>query len=119
MDNKMFCFQCQEAAGCTGCTVKGVCGKTPELAKLQDLLIYTTRGLSEVATSAREEGIEVSKAINTIVTMNLFTTITNANFDNEIFYGRIKETLSLKEELLAKLANKENLSEAALWKAPN
>ena len=117
MDNKMFCFQCQEAAGCTGCTVKGVCGKTPELAKLQDLLIYTTRGLSEVATRAREEGIEVSKAINTMVTMNLFTTITNANFDNEIFYGRIQETLNLKEELLAKLVNKENLSEAALWKA--
>jgi len=117
MDNKMFCFQCQEAAGCTGCTVKGVCGKTPELAKIQDLLIYTTRGLSEVATKAREEGIEVSQAINTVVTMNLFTTITNANFDKDVFYVRVKETLTLKEELLAKLSNKESLSSAALYNA--
>ncbi len=117
MDNKMFCFQCQEAAGCTGCTVKGVCGKIPELAKIQDLLIYTTRGLSEVATKAREEGIEVSQAINTVVTMNLFTTITNANFDKDVFYVRVKETLTLKEELLAKLSNKESLSSAALYNA--
>lgn len=117
MDNKMFCFQCQEAAGCKGCTIKGVCGKTPELAKIQDLLIYTTKGLSEVATRARGEGIEVSPAINTMVTMNLFTTITNANFDKEVFYGRVRETLKLKEELLAKLNNKENLSGAALFNA--
>ena len=117
MDNKMFCFQCQEAAGCTGCTVRGVCGKTPELAKLQDLLIYTTRGLSEVATKAREEGVIVSQAVNRMVTMNLFTTITNANFDNEIFYNRVKETLNLKEELLGKINSKEALSSAALWNA--
>ena len=91
MDNKMFCFQCQEAAGCTGCTVKGVCGKTPELASLQDLLIYTTKGLSEVAIKAREEGIKVSEAINNLVTMNLFKTITNANFDNEVFYDSVKK----------------------------
>lgn len=117
MDNKMFCFQCQEAAGCTGCTVKGVCGKTPDLAKMQDLLIYVTRGLSEVATRARAEGIEVSQAINTTVTMNLFTTITNANFDKEVFHGRVKDTLKLKEELLGKLSNKENLSGAALYTA--
>ena len=115
MENKMFCFQCQEAAGCTGCTIKGVCGKTPELAKLQDLLIYTTKGLAEVATRARKEKIKVSSAINHMVTMNLFTTITNANFDNEIFYLRIKETITLKEELLSKLTNKNNLSEAALF----
>lgn len=115
MENKMFCFQCQEAAGCTGCTIKGVCGKTPELAKLQDLLIYTTKGLAEVATIARKEKIEVSSAINHMVTMNLFTTITNANFDNEIFYLRVKETIALKEELLSKLSNNDNLSEAALF----
>ncbi|NFG63479.1 MULTISPECIES: hydroxylamine reductase [unclassified Clostridium] len=113
MENKMFCFQCQEAAGCTGCTIKGVCGKTPELAKLQDLLIYTTKGLAEVATRAREEKIKVSSNINHMVTMNLFTTITNANFDNEIFYLRVKETIDLKEELLFKLNDKSNLSEAA------
>lgn len=115
MENKMFCFQCQEAAGCTGCTIKGVCGKTPELARLQDLLVYVTRGLSEAATEAREEGIAVSNVINRLVTMNLFTTITNANFDNEIFYVRIKETLQAKSELLEQLKNKEKLSSAALW----
>ncbi|MEG0133146.1 MAG: hydroxylamine reductase [Clostridium sp.] len=117
MDNKMFCFQCQEAAGCSGCTVRGVCGKTPELAKIQDLLIYTTRGLSEVATVAREKGIEISKIINKAVTMNLFTTITNANFDNEVFYKMVKETLNIKAELLSKLDTTEGLSEAALWTA--
>ncbi len=119
MENKMFCFQCQEAAGCTGCTVRGVCGKSPELAKLQDLLIYTTRGLSEVATRAREEGVVVPNTINRAVTMNLFTTITNANFDNAVFYKMIKETLNLKAGLLEKLSNKESLGNAALWTAEN
>ncbi|KEZ86064.1 MULTISPECIES: hydroxylamine reductase [Clostridium] len=117
MENKMFCFQCQEAAGCSGCTVRGVCGKTPDLAKLQDLLIYSSRGLSEVATRAREEGVTVSNIINRAVTMNLFTTITNANFDDAVFYKMVKETLNLKEELLSKLSNKEDLSDAALWTA--
>ncbi|AOR22834.1 hydroxylamine reductase [Clostridium taeniosporum] len=115
MENKMFCFQCQEAAGCTGCTIKGVCGKTPELARLQDLLVYVTKGLAEVATKAREEGINISSSINHMVTMNLFTTITNANFDNEIFYIRIKETIKLKKDLLAKMNDKSNFSEAALF----
>ncbi|MNO72153.1 Hydroxylamine reductase [compost metagenome] len=113
----MFCYQCQETAGCSGCTVRGVCGKSPELAGLQDLLIYTTRGLSEITTKAREQGIEVSQDVNHYITINLFTTITNANFDNEVFYGRVRETLKIKNELLAKLANKEGLSAAALWTA--
>ena len=117
MENKMFCFQCQETAGCTGCTKFGVCGKSPDLARMQDLLIYTTKGLSEVTTRLREEGKEVSKDVNHLITINLFTTITNANFDDEVFYQRVKETLATKEDLLAKLANKENLSEAALWNA--
>ncbi|MCC3869083.1 hydroxylamine reductase [Terrisporobacter mayombei] len=117
MDNKMFCFQCQETAGCTGCTKFGVCGKSPDLAKIQDLLIYTTKGLSEVTTRLRGEGKEVSGEVNHLVTINLFTTITNANFDDAIFYDRVKTTLDTKEELLAKLDNAENLSEAALWTA--
>lgn len=95
----------------------GVCGKSPDLARMQDLLIYTTKGLSEVTTRLREEGKEVSKDVNHLITINLFTTITNANFDDEVFYQRVKETLATKEDLLAKLANKENLSEAALWNA--
>ena len=117
MENKMFCYQCQETAGCTGCTKFGVCGKSPDLAKMQDLLIYTTKGLSQVTTRLREEGKEVSGQVNHLITINLFTTITNANFDDAIFYDRVKATLDMKADLLAKLDNKENLSEAALWTA--
>lgn len=117
MENKMFCFQCQETAGCTGCTKFGVCGKSPDLARMQDLLVYTTKGLSEVTTRLRKEGKEISKEINHFITLNLFTTITNANFDDEIFYERVKRVLEIKEELLNKLTNKDGLSEAALWTA--
>ena len=117
MENKMFCYQCQETAGCSGCTKFGVCGKSPDLAKMQDLLIYTTKGLSQVTTRLREEGKEVSGQVNHLITINLFTTITNANFDDAIFYDRVKATLDMKADLLAKLDNKENLSEAALWTA--
>jgi hydroxylamine reductase len=117
MENKMFCFQCQETAGCTGCTKFGVCGKSPDLARMQDLLVYTTKGLSEVTTRLRKEGKEISSEINHFITLNLFTTITNANFDDEIFYARVKRTLEIKEELLNKLSNKEGLSEAAKWTA--
>ena len=115
MDNKMFCFQCQETAGCSGCTQYGVCGKSPELAKVQDLLVYVTKGISEVTTRLREEGQTVSFKINNYITINLFTTITNANFDDNIFYERIKETLRLKRELIEKLNDKSNLSDAALF----
>lgn len=117
MENKMFCFQCQETAGCAGCTKFGVCGKSPELANMQDLLIYATKGLSEVTTRIRKEGKKIDKELNHFITLNLFTTITNANFDNEVFYGRVKETLRIKRELIEKLDNKENLSEVALWEA--
>lgn len=117
MENKMFCFQCQETAGCSGCTKFGVCGKSPDLAKMQDLLIYTTKGLSEVTTRLRAEGKEISGEVNHLITINLFTTITNANFDDAIFYDRVKATLDMKADLLSKLDNKENLSEAALWTA--
>lgn len=115
MEDKMFCFQCQETAGCTGCTKFGVCGKSPDLARMQDLLIYVTKGLSEVTTRLREEGQTISQVVNNYITINLFTTITNANFDDAVFYERVKETLRVKNELIAKLNNKENLSAAAMW----
>ncbi|MDY4077513.1 MAG: hydroxylamine reductase [Clostridium sp.] len=117
MENKMFCFQCQETAGCTGCTKFGVCGKSPDLARMQDLLIYVTKGLSEITTKLREEGQSVPFEINNYITLNLFTTITNANFDNDIFYTRVLETLKIKDELLSKLKNKDELSTAAIWNA--
>ncbi len=84
---------------------------------MQDLLVYTTKGLSEVTTRLRKEGKEISAEVNHFITINLFTTITNANFDDEIFYDRVKRVLEIKEELLAKLSNKDGLSEAALWTA--
>lgn len=115
MDKKMFCFQCQETAGCTGCTSFGVCGKSPELAKLQDLLIYVTKGLSEITTRLRGQGENIHAQVNHHITLNLFTTITNANFDNEVFYQRIEDTLRIKKELLDKVADKGTLPEASLW----
>jgi hydroxylamine reductase len=115
MENAMFCYQCQETAGCTGCTKVGVCGKSPDIARMQDLLIYTTKGLSEVTTRLRAEGTKVGGDVNHLITLNLFTTITNANFDDKVFYDRVKMTLKVKNDLLEKLNNKENLSDAALW----
>lgn len=115
MENLMFCYQCQETAGCTGCTKFGVCGKSPDLARMQDLLIYVTKGLSEITTKLREENKTIPFEINNYVTLNLFTTITNANFDNDVFYTRILETLKIKDELLSKLTNKKELSDAAIW----
>ena len=115
MENKMFCYQCQETAGCTGCTVMGVCGKNPEVAVMQDLLIYVTKGLAAVCVQLREEGKEVCRDTNHMVTLNLFTTITNANFDNESIIKRIKDTLARKEKLLGRVENKEALPEASRW----
>ena len=115
MENLMFCYQCQETAGCTGCTKFGVCGKSPDLARMQDLLIYVTKGLIEITTKLREENKTIPFEINNYVTLNLFTTITNANFDNDVFYTRVLETLKIKDELLSKLTNKKELSDAAIW----
>lgn len=117
MENKMFCFQCQETAGCTGCTKIGVCGKKPEVAAMQDLLVYVTKGLSAVAVQLREQGNEIAPEINHMVTLNLFTTITNANFDEEAIIGRIEDTLRQKEILLAQVKDPSGLPAAARWHA--
>ena len=111
----MFCYQCQETAGNKGCTKVGVCGKQSDTAGLQDLLIYTSKGLSEITTRLRNEGKEVSADVDHLITLNLFTTITNANFDNDVFYDRIRMTLKVKTDLLNQLSDKDKLSEAALW----
>lgn len=115
MENKMFCYQCQETAGGKGCTISGVCGKKPEVAAMQDLLIYVTKGLSAVATRLREENKAVNKEINHLVTMNLFATITNANFDRDALRRMIEKTLSAKAELLTHISSTDGLPEAALW----
>ena len=113
MDNKMFCFQCQETARNYGCTKAGVCGKQSETSNLMDLLIYVTKGLSQVATRLRGEGKAVGLSVNHIVTYNLFQTITNANFDDEQIIERILLTIKVKEELLNELSNTDGLAEAA------
>lgn len=115
MNNQMFCYQCQETARGTGCTMVGVCGKKPDVAGMQDLLLYVTKGLSCVTTKLREEGKTVSRDVNHLVTANLFTTITNANFDKTAIVAKIKDTLSVKEGLLSKASNKSGLPDAALW----
>ena len=115
MENAMFCFQCQETAGCKGCTRVGVCGKKPEVARMQDLLIYVTKGLAAVTTRLRAEGEEISAEVNHLVVQNLFVTITNANFDREAIAARVAETLAVKERLLGELLDRSGLPEAALW----
>ncbi len=116
MENKMFCYQCQETAGCRGCTQVGVCGKKPEVAAMQDLLIYVTKGLGAVATALRAEGKSVGRDVSHLVTGNLFTTITNANFDEAAIAQRVEDSLAVKDLLLKVLDNKEELPKAALWK---
>lgn len=114
MESKMFCYQCQETAGCTGCKMVGVCGKTPDVAYLQDLLIYITKGISEILVRLREEGKEELREVDILVIENLFTTITNVNFNNEDLKDKIEKSLKVKENLLNRLENKEELSKAAL-----
>lgn len=115
MEHKMFCYQCQETAGCKGCTMSGVCGKKPDVAAMQDLLVYVTKGLSAVTTQLRAEGKDVPHQVNHLITLNLFTTITNANFDKESIVARIQATLDTKERLLSQLNDAANLPQAAVW----
>ena len=115
MDQKMFCYQCQETAGCKGCTVVGVCGKQPDVAAMQDLLVWVTKGISAVTTRLREEGRAVADEVNHLITENLFTTITNANFDKAAITARIEKTLEMKNTLWEQLERRDNLPEAAGW----
>ena len=115
MEQKMFCYQCQETAGCKGCTVVGVCGKQPDVAAMQDLLVWVTKGICAVTTRLREEGRAVADEVNHLVTENLFTTITNAKFDKAAIEKRIEKTLEMKTALWEQLERRDNLPEAAGW----
>ena len=101
----MFCHQCQEAAKGTGCTVRGVCGKDETVSNLQDVLLYALKGLSFVAVAARKAGV-VDKSVSKKLYEGLFATITNANFDKDVFVSRIRDVIALREELAKKLAAK-------------
>ena len=87
MDNKMFCYQCQETAGNKGCTQMGVCGKNPEVAGLQDVLVYVSKGLSAITTRLRKEGKPVSKDVNHFITLNLFITIMPILMKRQLWTG--------------------------------
>lgn len=116
MENTMFCYQCQETAGCTGCTRAGVCGKSADTAKLQDILIYVSKGLSEVTTKLRKEGTAIDKYTDRLIVDNLFTTITNANFDDDVITEKINNTITERDKFILKLSDKSGLSHAAFWK---
>ena len=119
----MFCFQCQEAAKGTGCTVKGVCGKTDDVANMQDLLLFVLKGISIYTKAARENNVEYDKKINKFIFDGLFATITNANFDKKVFIERVREGLEIRNSVRLALKNagieldESKLHESATWQA--
>lgn len=115
MEQNMFCYQCQETARCQGCTVAGVCGKKPDVAAMQDLLVDVTRGLAAVTTALRGQGAAVDPAVNHQITYSLFVTITNANFDKESIQADIQAVLDRKAQLLPQVKDPAALPEAARW----
>lgn len=111
---EMFCYQCQETAKNIACTKRGVCGKTSDVANIEDLLVWVTKGLGEILTRMRKENKDISN-LHSYVNNNLFTTITNANFHYEDLLEKVKETIDLNQKLIEGLDDKENLSKAALY----
>ena len=118
MEQKMFCNQCQEAAGCIGCTQVGVCGKQPDTAALQDLLVYVTKGLGAVVQELRIENLPPEPEVIEQIYCNLFITITNSNFDDAAILEAIRETMSIKQYLLQQVKSSGGLPAAAFWNAP-
>lgn len=113
-NEEMFCYQCQETAKNIACTKRGVCGKTSDVANIEDLLVWVTKGLGEILTRMRKENKDISN-LHSYVNNNLFTTITNANFHYEDLLEKAKETIDLNQKLIEGLDDKENLSKAALY----
>ena len=109
----MFCYQCQETLGNKGCTVNGICGKKGDTAILQDLLIYTAKGIAVVADKAGRN----DKDISHFITKALFTTITNVNFDDESLIGIIRQGLALRDEVKARYGVTGELHDSAVWSA--
>jgi len=99
----MFCYQCQETAKGTGCTIAGVCGKKEDVANMQDLLIFVTKGISVLANAARKQNYKIDDKINRFVFDSLFVTITNANFDKEAIIEKIRNGLKLRDEFKSEL----------------
>ena len=102
MQGKMFCFQCEQTAGGKGCTKVGVCGKTPEIAAMQDLLIYQLKGISCYATKLLDKGEKIDKSLVSFVENSLFMTLTNVNFDPESHMDMLRKSQIIKEEIRKK-----------------
>ncbi len=119
----MFCFQCQETAKGTGCTIKGVCGKTDDVANMQDLLMFLLKGISIYTKAARENNVEYDPKINKFIFDGLFATITNANFDKKVFIERVREGLEIRNKVRLALKDagieldESKLHESATWQA--
>jgi len=118
-EQEMFCYQCQEAAGGTGCTKIGVCGKPVDVANLQDLLLFVLKGVAYYNQEARKHGLNEAST-DQVILDGLFATITNANFDKDAFVAKINETLSARNAVKAKLVAKgitlaDSLHESATW----
>ncbi len=114
----MFCYQCQETAKNVACTKRGVCGKSSQVANIEDLLVWITKGLGQILTRMRSENKEIG-SLHSHVNDNLFTTITNANFHYEDLLEKVKDTIDLNQKLIAKLDDADNLSDAALYNEKN
>ena len=111
----MFCYQCEQTAGGKGCTKMGVCGKTPEIAALQDLLIYQIKGISCYAKEIVEKGENVDKSIVTFIENSLFTTLTNVNFDADFHVEILKESQRIKEKVRKQVGKIKNDTDHATY----
>ena len=114
----MFCYQCQETAKNVACTKRGVCGKSSQVANIEDLLVWITKGLGQILTRMRSENKEIG-SLHSHVNDNLFTTITNANFHYEDLLEKVKDTIDLNQKLIAELDDADNLLDAALYNEKN
>ena len=115
MEYPMFCYQCEQTAGGKGCTKMGVCGKTPEIAALQDLLIYQIKGISCYAKEIVEKGENIDKSIVIFIENSLFTTLTNVNFDADVHVEMLRESQKIKEALRRKVGKIKNDTEHATY----
>lgn len=115
MEYPMFCYQCEQTAGGKGCTKMGVCGKTPEIEALQDLLIYQIKGISCYAKEIVEKGENVDKSIVTFIENSLFTTLTNVNFDADFHVEMLKESQRIKEKVRKQVGKIKNDTDHATY----
>ena len=114
----MFCYQCEQTAGGKGCTKLGVCGKTPEIANLQDLLIYQLKGISFYAKHLLDSGLNVDKSIVSFIENCLFTTLTNVNFNVDDHVRLLKQSRDIKNNLKNMVGTTEYITPAAAYELP-